>query len=131
MLVGRPPDCAAAAGIALGSYFILYSSFIPISLIVSLEFVKVFQGALMERDPEMFCGLNQRALQCRTVGLNEELGQVDYILTDKTGTLTCNRMLFRSLAVADRLYGHAPPSAPPPPPDYQLLTHRRSPVLND
>jgi magnesium-transporting ATPase (P-type) len=53
----------------------------------------------------MFCGLNQRSLECRTVSINEELGQVDYILTDKTGTLTCNKMEFRNIVVGNDIYG--------------------------
>lgn len=40
-------NCLSVAGISLGSYYILYNTFIPISLIVSLEFVKVFQGIFM------------------------------------------------------------------------------------
>ena len=55
-------SCLQLAGISFGSYFILYSTFIPISLIVSLEFVKVFQGYFMSRDKEMFCAINQKAL---------------------------------------------------------------------
>ena len=62
--------------IAFGSYFILYSTFIPISLIVSLEFVKVFQGYFMANDKEMYCAINDRHMACRTVSINEELGQI-------------------------------------------------------
>lgn len=47
---GEDVSCAGQGGIAFGSYFILYSTFIPISLIVSLEFVKVFQGYFMSTD---------------------------------------------------------------------------------
>lgn len=65
------PNCIEVAAISFGSYFILYSSFIPISLIVSLEFVKVFQGYFMSTDREMFCSLNKKALECRTVSINE------------------------------------------------------------
>ena len=45
--LGQNFSCSAKAGISFGSYFILYNTFIPISLIVSLEFVKVFQGYFM------------------------------------------------------------------------------------
>lgn len=110
--MGSSGSCARVAGIAFGSYFILYSTFIPISLIVSMEFVKVFQGYFMSSDREMFCALNQRALECHTVSINEELGQVEYILTDKTGTLTCNQMEFRNIVIGSEIYGEGLNSAP-------------------
>jgi magnesium-transporting ATPase (P-type) len=99
------PSCIQVAAISFGSYFILYSTFIPISLIVSLEFVKVFQGYFMSNDQEMYCAANKKGLECRTVSINEELGQVEYILTDKTGTLTCNKMEFRNIVIGHELYG--------------------------
>ena len=49
--LGQELSCSTKAGISFGSYFILYNTFIPISLIVSLEFVKLFQGFFMEQDP--------------------------------------------------------------------------------
>ena len=55
-------DCSEVAGIAFGSYFILYSTYIPISLIVSLEFVKVFQGYAMQKDKEMLSAVNDRSM---------------------------------------------------------------------
>jgi magnesium-transporting ATPase (P-type) len=58
--LGASVNCLNIAAISLGSYYILYNTFIPISLIVSLEFVKVFQGIFMERDKEMYCGINDR-----------------------------------------------------------------------
>ena len=72
--------------ISFGSYFILNNTMIPISLIVSLEFVKVFQGQIMQRDKDMFTKHNEKPLKCNSVSINEELGQIEYILTDNTDT---------------------------------------------
>jgi len=67
---GGSAECGQIAAITFATYFLLYSTFIPISLIVSLEFVKVFQGYFMSKDKEMFCGINQRELECHTVSIN-------------------------------------------------------------
>lgn len=59
----------------------------------------------MNKDKEMHCLINDRSMQCHTVSINEELGQIQYILTDKTGTLTCNRMEFKNVIVGNQVYG--------------------------
>ncbi|OIT26753.1 putative phospholipid-transporting atpase 7 [Nicotiana attenuata] len=43
--------------------------------------------------------------QARTSNLNDELGQVDTILSDKTGTLTCNQMDFLKCSIPGNAYG--------------------------
>ena len=59
----------------------------------------------MQKDEEMYSAVNDRRMQCHTVSINEELGQVEYILTDKTGTLTCNKMEFKNIIIGNQIYG--------------------------
>ncbi|XP_024006621.1 putative phospholipid-transporting ATPase 9 isoform X2 [Eutrema salsugineum] len=83
----------------------LYSYFIPISLYVSIEIVKVLQSIFINQDIHMYYEEADKPARARTSNLNEELGQVDTILSDKTGTLTCNSMEFIKCSVAGTAYG--------------------------
>lgn len=84
---------------------ILYGYLIPISLYVSIEVVKVLQATFMNQDIYMYDEESGNPAQARTSNLNEELGQVDTILSDKTGTLTCNQMDFLKCSIAGTAYG--------------------------
>lgn len=84
---------------------ILYGYLIPISLYVSIEVVKVLQALFINRDLHMYDEETGTPAQARTSNLNEELGQVDTILSDKTGTLTCNQMDFLKCSIAGAAYG--------------------------
>ncbi|GAU21473.1 hypothetical protein TSUD_241960 [Trifolium subterraneum] len=83
----------------------LYGFFIPISLYVSIEIVKVLQSIFINQDIHMYYAEADKAAYARTSNLNEELGQVDTILSDKTGTLTCNSMEFLKCSIAGVAYG--------------------------
>uniref|UniRef100_A0A8B9WI65 P-type ATPase N-terminal domain-containing protein n=1 Tax=Bos mutus grunniens TaxID=30521 RepID=A0A8B9WI65_BOSMU len=84
-------------GFDLLVFIILYHNLIPISLLVTLEIVKYIQALFINWDEDMhFKGSNVYAM-ARTSNLNEELGQVEYLFSDKTGTLTCNVMTFKKL----------------------------------
>ncbi|KAA8544652.1 hypothetical protein F0562_019436 [Nyssa sinensis] len=84
---------------------ILYGYLIPISLYVSIEVVKVLQAMLINKDIELYDEETSKSVIVRTSNLNEELGQVEMILSDKTGTLTCNQMEFRKCSIEGISYG--------------------------
>ena len=94
-------------GIFVGiTQFILYGYLIPISLYVSLEMVKVAQSMyFINLDRRMYHGDSDTAASARTSNLNEELGQVRTIMSDKTGTLTRNTMEFFKLSVGGTKFG--------------------------
>lgn len=84
---------------------ILYGYLIPISLYVSIEVVKVLQAMLINKDMELYDEATGKSVRSRTSNLNEELGQVEMVLSDKTGTLTCNQMEFRKCSIAGVSFG--------------------------
>lgn len=100
------PNKPALSGLFhLVTALILYGYLIPISLYVSIEFVKFLQAIFIDKDRRMYDEESGTCAQARTSNLNEELGQVDTILSDKTGTLTCNQMDFLKCSIGGTPYG--------------------------
>ncbi|XP_015584526.1 putative phospholipid-transporting ATPase 9 [Ricinus communis] len=100
-----PKRAPAAAILHFLTALMLYSYLIPISLYVSIEIVKVLQSIFINQDLHMYFEEGDKPARARTSNLNEELGQVDTILSDKTGTLTCNSMELIKFSVAGTSYG--------------------------
>ncbi|KAH1126919.1 hypothetical protein GLYMA_06G208900v4 [Glycine max] len=100
-----PKKAPVAAMLHFLTALMLYSYLIPISLYVSIEVVKVLQSIFINQDLHMYYEEADRPAHARTSNLNEELGQVDTILSDKTGTLTCNSMEFIKCSIAGIAYG--------------------------
>ncbi|XP_018568743.1 probable phospholipid-transporting ATPase IA isoform X3 [Anoplophora glabripennis] len=89
------------------TFVILFNNLIPISLQVTLEVVRFIQAIFINMDSEMYHAETDTPAMARTSNLNEELGQVKYIFSDKTGTLTRNVMEFKRCAIGHDVYATA------------------------
>ncbi|XP_066504921.1 phospholipid-transporting ATPase IA isoform X6 [Hoplias malabaricus] len=98
---------AANFGLNFLTFIILFNNLIPISLLVTLEVIKFIQAYFINWDTDMLYEATNTPAMARTSNLNEELGQVKYIFSDKTGTLTCNVMQFKKCTIAGVAYGHS------------------------
>ncbi len=86
------------------TYWVLYSNLVPISLFVTVEIVKYYHAMLINSDLDIYYDRTDTPAVCRTSSLVEELGQIEYIFSDKTGTLTCNMMEFRQCSIGGIQY---------------------------
>eukprot|EP00735_Rhodelphis_limneticus_P010030 TRINITY_DN2907_c2_g4::TRINITY_DN2907_c2_g4_i1::g.4143::m.4143 TRINITY_DN2907_c2_g4::TRINITY_DN2907_c2_g4_i1::g.4143 ORF type:complete len:1247 (+),score=388.28,sp/P98200/AT8A2_MOUSE/42.59/0.0,E1-E2_ATPase/PF00122.15/4.7e-16,Hydrolase_like2/PF13246.1/1.9e-13,Hydrolase_like2/PF13246.1/1.5e+04,Hydrolase/PF00702.21/2.8e-06,Hydrolase/PF00702.21/0.00042,HAD/PF12710.2/9.5e+03,HAD/PF12710.2/1.4e-11,Hydrolase_3/PF08282.7/2.8e+03,Hydrolase_3/PF08282.7/0.011 TRINITY_DN2907_c2_g4_i1:61-3741(+) len=86
-------------------FLILYNNFVPISLYVTMEMVNYIHSMFIDQDEQMYCPESQTYARCRTSNLCQELGQIEYVFSDKTGTLTRNVMEFRRCSINSVVYG--------------------------
>ncbi|KAG5336793.1 ATP9B ATPase, partial [Acromyrmex heyeri] len=80
-------------------FVLLFSYIIPISLRVNLDMGKAFYAWCIQRDKDI------AGTVVRTTTIPEELGRISYLLSDKTGTLTQNKMVFKKLHLGTISYG--------------------------
>lgn len=78
---------------------IVFQVMIPISLYISMELVRAGQAYFMIQDTQMYDGNSNSRFQCRALNINEDLGQIKYLFSDKTGTLTENKMEFQCASI--------------------------------
>lgn len=98
-------DSVPAEDIIIG-YAIMFNNVIPLALYVSLEIVKIGQMLILNGDLGMYDEKTDTPARCNTNTILENLGQIGYIFSDKTGTLTENVMKFRRMTVAGTAWLH-------------------------
>ncbi|XP_078007387.1 putative phospholipid-transporting ATPase IM isoform X3 [Phascolarctos cinereus] len=87
------------------SYIIILNTVVPISLYVSVEVIRLGHSHFINWDRKMYYSKRETLAEARTTTLNEELGQIEYVFSDKTGTLTQNIMTFNKCSINGRTYG--------------------------
>ncbi|KAL4995863.1 hypothetical protein BDV10DRAFT_173766 [Aspergillus recurvatus] len=86
--------------VAIMIYLILFSTIIPMSLRVNLDMAKSVYGRFIERDKDI------PSTVVRTSTIPEDLGRIEYLLSDKTGTLTQNEMELKKIHVGTVSYAN-------------------------
>jgi magnesium-transporting ATPase (P-type) len=86
-----------------GSFFTIFNTLIPISLMITMQVVKGMQIIVMEKDPHLREKPDEKS-KILSMNLQEDLGNVRYIFTDKTGTLTRNEMEFKACTIFTKLF---------------------------
>lgn len=112
--VGYPASSSLLAKVQqffadMATYWVLFSALVPISLFVTVEVVKYWHAILINDDLDMYHDITDTPAVCRTSSLVEELGMVEYIFSDKTGTLTCNQMEFKQCSIGGIQYSEDVP----------------------
>ena len=82
-------------------YFLLCNGIVPITLVVTLQFIKLIQNGFFLIDDEYKEKSNKKKCAIKTFNISDDLGQIQYILSDKTGTLTQNKMVAKYFQIGD------------------------------
>jgi len=86
------------------TYFLLLNTLIPISLIVSTEIIKMVQGIFIRWDISLYSKVRHCFCGVKSISIIEELGNINFIFSDKTGTLTKNELEFKYCIIENKIY---------------------------
>ncbi|KAL1998752.1 hypothetical protein VTN02DRAFT_5633 [Thermoascus thermophilus] len=86
---------------------ILFQNLVPISLYISLEIVRTIQAIFIHSDNFMYYEKLGIACVPKSWNISDDVGQIEYIFSDKTGTLTQNVMEFKKCTINGVAYGEA------------------------
>ena len=86
------------------TYFLLLNTLIPISLVVSTEIIKIIQGVFITWDILLYSKTRHCFCDAKSVSIIEELGNVNFIFSDKTGTITKNQLEFKYCIIENKFY---------------------------
>ncbi|WVO15675.1 hypothetical protein L204_103336 [Cryptococcus depauperatus] len=109
--------------VTFANAFITFQNIVPISLYISIEAVRTIQAAFIYWDRDIKYkkdGVTTRTM-ARSWNLSDDLGQIEYIFSDKTGTLTQNAMIFRQCSVGGKIY-----AGDGKPPSHPTITHQHT-----
>ncbi|KZT25558.1 phospholipid-translocating P-type ATPase [Neolentinus lepideus HHB14362 ss-1] len=87
------------------SCLIAFQNIVPISLYISIEIVKTIQAYFISQDVDMYYKPFDTACVPKTWNISDDLGQIEYVFSDKTGTLTQNIMEFQKCSIYGVAYG--------------------------
>ncbi|XP_020009009.2 phospholipid-transporting ATPase IK-like [Castor canadensis] len=86
-------------------FLILLSTMVPMAMFILAEFIYLGNSLFISWDTEMYYEPQDTQAKARSTSLNDQLGQVQYIFSDKTGTLTQNVMNFNKCCINGNVYG--------------------------